>query len=225
MQAKQQRREKSRLIESADRRIVHFIFNPGQTSKVSAFTRKFIKLMQGRQELEEFEAKEAEAFDQYIEAITKEEDDAADPVVFGPNPFYELELRSLHRLAFTVADNPFMKTDMAKYYPEIHVILSDGTLVTTISPTNKNDASFGSSFYMDNFRDDHLKVNDDRKVRLTLSDFKDRRDMMILLTVRTNELKGVASNAATFAQAWYRLQNEDTNQTLDYSYIEKVKAE
>ena len=28
-----------------------------------------------------------------------------------------------------------------------------------------------------------------------------------------------------FKQAWFRLQNEDTNQTLDYSYIDKVKAD
>jgi len=125
--------------------------------------------------------------------------------VFGPNPFFELELKSLHRLAFAVADNPFMKTDMAKYYPEVHVVLADGTLMASITPNNKNDPNFGSSFYMDNFRDDHLKINDDRKVRLTLSDFKDRRDMMILLTVRMNDLKGQASDKNTFSSAWFRL--------------------
>lgn len=69
MVAKQSRREKSRLIESADRRIVHFIFNPNQPVKMSPFTRKFIKLMDGPSELEEFERNEAEAFDQYIEGI------------------------------------------------------------------------------------------------------------------------------------------------------------
>ena len=169
---------------------MHFIFNPGQVGKISPFTRKFLKFMEGAEELAEFEKNEAEAFDAYIEAISKEEEDAVDPVVYGPNPFYELELKSLHRLAFAVADNPFMKTDTAKYFPEVHVILADGTIVTNISASNKNDPNFGSSFFMDNFRDDHLKINDDRKVRLTLSDFKDRRDMMILLTVRVQDLKG-----------------------------------
>lgn len=140
MTQKQSRREKSRLIESADRRIVHFVFNPGQPCKISPFTRKFVKLMEGTEELEEFEKQEAEAFDAYIDAITKEDEDAVDPVVYGPNPYYELELKCLHRLAFAVADNPFMKTDSSRYYPEIHVILADGTLVTTISPNNKNDA-------------------------------------------------------------------------------------
>ena len=211
MQAKQNRREKSRLIESVDRRIVHFIFNPGQPVKVSPFSRKLIKFLEGSEELSEFERNEAEAFDQYIEAISKEDEDVVDPVVFGPNPFYELELKALHRLAFSVADNPFMKTDAAKYYPEVHVCLADGTLVTTISPSSKSDSNFGSSVYMEGFRDEKLKINDDRKVKLTLSDFKDRRNMMILLTVRVNDLKGQSVKADAFSQAWFRLTNEDTN--------------
>lgn len=205
MMSKQSRREKSRLIESADRRIVHFIFNPGQSCKISPFTRKFIKMMEGPEELDAFEKQEAEAFDSYIEAITKEDEEATDPIVYGPNPFYELELKGLHRLAFAVADNPFMKTDTAKYYPEIHVILADGTLVTTISPNNRTDKNFGNSHYLENFRDDHLKINDDRKVRLTLSDFKDRRDMMILLTVRVNDFKGQSIDKNLYKQAWFRL--------------------
>ena len=205
MISKQNRREKSRLIESVDRRIVHFIFNPGQPTKVSPFTRKFIKLCEGPDELAEFEQQEAEAFDGYIEAISKEEEDVQDPVVYGPNPFYELELKSLHRLAFAVADNPFMKSDMSKYYPEVHVVLADGTLMATISPTMRNNDNFGSSMYLENFRDDHLKINDDRKVRLTLSDFKDRRDMMILLTIRMNDLKGQTIDKDAFSKAWFRL--------------------
>lgn len=225
MYAKQNRREKSRLIESTDRRIVHFIFNPGQPSKVSPFTRKFIKFLEGPEELREFERADADAFDQYIESIGKEEDDAVDPIVFGPNPFYELELKSLHRLAFAVADNPFMKTDTSKYFPEVHVILADGTIQANINSSNKSDPLFGSSVYMENFRDDHLKINDDRKVRLTLSDFKDRRDMMILLTVRITDLKGQNVDPKLYKEAWVRLQNEDTNQTLDYSFIEKIRAE
>ena len=70
-----------------------------------------------------------------------------------------------------------------------------------------------------------MKINDDRKVKITLSDFKDRRDMMILLTVRMNDLKGQNADKSAYSQAWYRLQNEDTNQTLDHSYIDKVREE
>ena len=77
MVAKQTRREKSRLIESADRRIVHFIFNPSQPDedkggnpvKQSPFTRKFTQLLEGPEVLEAFEKQEAEKFEEYITAI------------------------------------------------------------------------------------------------------------------------------------------------------------
>ena len=41
MVAKDARREKSRAIESADRRIVHFIFDPQQPIQMTPFTQKF----------------------------------------------------------------------------------------------------------------------------------------------------------------------------------------
>ena len=49
--------------------------------------------------------------------------------------------------------------------------------------------------------------------------------MMILLTVRMNDVnvKKTEDGSNPFESAWFRLQNEDTNQTIDYSYIEKVK--
>ena len=179
--------------------------------------------MEGPEVLEAFEKEESEAFEAYVEAITKEEEEVADPVVYGPNPYYELELKSLHRLAFAVADNPFMKTDTAKYYPEIHVIEADGSVSASIGPNMKLDDKFGSSYYCEGFRDDRLKINDDRKVKLTLSDFEGRHNMMILLTVRMNDVKGV--NPEEFKEAWYRLQNEDTNQSIDYVKVEAVKAD
>ena len=142
MIAKQTRREKSRLIESADRRIVHFIFNPSQPDedkggcpvKQSPFTRKFVQLLEGPEVLEAFEKQEAEKFEEYVTAIQQEDENPINPIVYPKNDFYEIELKSLHRLAFAVADNPFLKTDTAKYYPEIHVVQADGEVVTSISP-------------------------------------------------------------------------------------------
>jgi len=97
--------------------------------------------------------------------------------------FSELELNDLQRLSFAVADNPFVKSDVDKFYPEIHVISGEGEILATINPTNKNDDRFGASMFCSDFRDDKLKINDDRKVKLTLSDFT-AKDTMILLTVR-----------------------------------------
>lgn len=55
MVAKNARREKSRAIESADRRIVHFIFDPQQPRDNTPFTQKFQLLMKGANELAEQE--------------------------------------------------------------------------------------------------------------------------------------------------------------------------
>ena len=49
----QENREKSRLIESADRRIVHFIFDPKKPCLETPFAQKFSKMMS--EELEEFQ--------------------------------------------------------------------------------------------------------------------------------------------------------------------------
>ena len=223
MLSKNERREKSRLIESADRRIVHFIFDPKQPCTETGFSKKFSKLMAGT--LAEFEQQEEEEFDAYVEQISKEEDEGEleNPIKFGPNAFYELELRDLYRIAFAVADSPFQKTDTAKYYPEIHIVNNEGNVVASIGPNQKTSDLFQASQYCENFRDDRLKINDDRKVKLTLSDFHDD-DMMILLTVRVNDLSKAKVNPAAYQKAWFRLQNEDTNQTLDYSYVDDVKA-
>ena len=84
--------------------------------------------------LEAFEKQEAEKFEEYVTAIQQEDENPINPIVYPKNDFYEIELKSLHRLAFAVADNPFLKTDTAKYYPEIHVVQADGEVVTSISP-------------------------------------------------------------------------------------------
>jgi hypothetical protein len=45
---------------------------------------------------------------------------------------------------------------------------------------------------------------------------------MILLLVRENDLTGKAVKDGDFDRAWFRLSNEETNQTLDYSLVDKV---
>jgi len=45
-------------------------------------------------------------------------------------------------------------------------------------------------------------------VKLTLGDFNDTKDTMIFLTVRSFDGK---FDAQAYANAWFRLQNEDTN--------------
>jgi hypothetical protein len=48
-------------------------------------------------ELDEFQKEEDDEFEAYVDSIAKEEDEAdlEHPIKFGPNAYYELELRNL----------------------------------------------------------------------------------------------------------------------------------
>jgi hypothetical protein len=52
------------VIESKNKRIVHFLFNSGVPSKESSFARKYKRFLDGT--LEEFEAEDKEKFDGYV---------------------------------------------------------------------------------------------------------------------------------------------------------------
>ena len=46
---------------------------------------------------------------------------------------------------------------------------------------------------------------------------------MILLTVKTFDLRKSPARDGEFDRAWFRLVNEDTNQTLDYKKIKEIE--
>lgn len=70
MRQKKEMRTQARAIESNNRRIVHFMFNPGQPCKMTPFTRKFVSYL--NKNLEEQEANDREMFDGYIDKIIEE---------------------------------------------------------------------------------------------------------------------------------------------------------
>ena len=66
-----EQREKSRQIESKDKRVVHFLFGTGLPTKVSPFARKYAKFLDGS--LADFEAGEKEKFAAYAQRLASEE--------------------------------------------------------------------------------------------------------------------------------------------------------
>ncbi len=67
-------------------------------------------------------------------------------------------------------------------------------------------------------------MNDDKKVRIDLHELsKVPKGKMILLTVRCVDMRKAPPKAGEFDRAWYRLINEDTNQTIDYKNIKTVE--
>ena len=79
-------------------------------------------------ELESFEQTEREKLEKYLENYVDEslEEGEKYPVVYEKNNFYELELNQVDNVAFGVADNPFFKMQIDKYYPEALVLNKDG---------------------------------------------------------------------------------------------------
>lgn len=132
-------------------------------------------------------------------------------------PYFTLELTSLNRIAFSVADDPFYKSLRGKYYPELIVTNIKGKHLTTINPDHPKSEKYGLE-YLDDFREPALKINDDRKVRIVLSQMK-KPGTCILLTVKTFDLRKNPPKEGEFERAWYRVTNEDTNQTVDYKNI------
>lgn len=46
---------------------------------------------------------------------------------------------------------------------------------------------------------------------------------MVLLTVRTTDLRSQPPKEGEFDRAWFRVNNEDTNQTIDYKVIKQIE--
>lgn len=197
------------MIESKERRTVHFLFNPGVPSVITPFARKYVRLLDGS--LKEFEDEEREKFAGYIERFENEEleEGETNPINYEDMPFFTCELTSLNRIAFSVADDPFYKSIKSKYYPEVLVISVKGKVRARINPENQKHEKFGLS-YTDDFREPNLKLNDDKKVKIVLSQIK-KPGHMLLLTVKCFDLRKNPPKEGEFDRAWFRLINEDTN--------------
>lgn len=142
-------------------------------------------------------------------------------------PWFTCELTGLSRLAFCVADDPFFKSSKAKYYPEVVLISSKSEIKQVIGPNQRKYDKNPQQFeYCEDIREPMLKVNDDRKIRINLPELLKKKGgkpgKMLLLTVKCwRNVK--SSSPGEYDRAWYRLINEDTNQTIDYKNIKQVE--
>jgi len=139
-------------------------------------------------------------------------------------PFFHCDLTGgLNRLAFSTADDPFYKTSESKYYPEAVVFNAQGEILARVNPENRSSPDHHMA-YLDDVRDNVLKINDDRKIQISFNQIREE-GTMILLTVRQFVPKDgrVIGKDGEFDRAWFRLSNEETNQTLDYCMLKKIE--
>ena len=146
------------------------------------------------------------------------------PIIYGNLPYFTLELTNLSKIAFCVADDPFYKSLRAKYYPEVILISSKSEIKSIISHDNRANEK-QTLEYCEDFREQALKFNDDRKVKINLSDLKGKgtAGKMLLLIVKCFSLRKQPPKQGEFDRAWFRIINEDTNQTIDYKNIKSIE--
>ena len=162
-----EKKEKFRQIESKDKRVVHFLFNPNVSVPMTPFAKSYKLMREGT--LNETIAAEKAAFEEYITKLTEEVDEPlVNPIKFDDSEFFSCQLSGVNRLSFSTADSPFHKTQYSKYYPECIVISQDGQVLAKVNPFEKKNAEYNMN-YFDDFRDPVLKINDDKKVQIQLN--------------------------------------------------------
>jgi len=176
--------------------------------------------------LADFEEEEKEKFDEYVRKMAAEElEDGVDinPIVYDNMKDFHCELTGgINRIAFSTADDPFFKTTTPKYYPEAIVVGPEGNVLARINPNERSSNEF-SMTYSDDIRDPVLKINDDRKVQILLGAIKEPGTMIILLVKEFDNTGKPPAKEGEFDRAWFRIANEETNQTIDYSLVRKIE--
>jgi len=149
--------------------------------------------------------------------------DEINPVVYADMPNFHCELTGgINRLAFSTADDPFFKTTVSKYYPEAVVVSAEGEILARVNPNERSSGEYNLT-YSDDIRDPVLKINDDRKVQILLGAIKEPGTMIMLLVREFDNTGKPPAKEGEFDRAWFRLANEETNQTIDYSTIQKIE--
>ena len=128
----------------------------------------------------------------------------------------------MNRLSFSTADDPFYKTTVAKYYPEAVVVSKEGKILSKINHSTKENKELCMS-YTDDIRDPVLKINDDRKIQIQLGGIKEPGTMIFLMVREFDNTGKPPAKEGEFDRAWFRISNEETNQTLDYSLVQKIE--
>lgn len=184
-----EKKAKFRMIESKDRRIVHFLFDTGRPCKISPFARKLTRFLDGT--LEQLTEEENEKMQDYASRYANEEleEDEKSPIVYGDSPFFCVQLNTIRNLCFSIADDPFYKSTISKYYPECIVFNAEGKELARVNSKNKKSEKYNLT-YLEDFRDSALRINDDRKIQIGIGGL-DKPGIMILLLVREKSTMGL----------------------------------
>ena len=142
-----EKKEKFRVIESKNKRIVHFLFDSGVKSKESSFAKKYRHFLEG--DLDDFEKEEAEKFEGYVQRMINEEPEEGEtnPVTYEDMKYFHFELSGgINRICFSTADDPFYKLPSNRYYPECIVYNQLGEQIAVVNPKYRKNDEFKLNF-------------------------------------------------------------------------------
>ena len=169
--------------------------------------------------LEEEETKENDEFKDYIAKWEADEleEGQTNPIVEQESDYFTLDVTAMGKVSLATADDPYYLTQgVEKYIPQVVFLDKNGDVVETVDNTNKRSNTFGSEF-MDDIRDNKLKINDDRKVVINLNKLQGQITN-VLLFIDSTETTG------DFSRAQYRLLVEDTNQSVEVKVLKDQLA-
>jgi len=108
------------------------------------------------------------------------------------------------KVSLASADDPFFfMQGCEKYIPQVVLIDKNGEILDTVDNNNRRSNTYGCE-YLEDIRDNKLKINDDRKIVVNLGKLVDKV-ATVLLYIDSSDQSG------DFSRARYRLLVEDTN--------------
>ncbi|CAI2385825.1 unnamed protein product [Moneuplotes crassus] len=219
---------KMRMIENPHKRIVSFMFTNPFPIRLNEFSLRLRKFFDNK--LDEYVSGVNEKVNSYIDKIKNDElDDEEEektpfPITFSESPHFTVDISSIERIALATADDPFFKLAPShqKYFPQMIIYNSKGEIIEILDETKLGVETITKGAYNPDCRDAKLKLNDDRRVTLSLLTQKDVQ--MVAFVIRSKDLSSNPEvKEKEFERAHFRLLDDSTNQTLDTSLIKDMQ--
>lgn len=216
------------MIENPKKRVINFVFTNPFPVRLNEFSQRLRKYFDNK--LESYITEMESRITSYIEKIRNEElDDQEDdptpyPLTQSPSPYLTLDITSIGRIALTTADDPFFNLPPShkKYFPELVIYNQSGEIIEIVNESCLGIETKTHSEYEPNCRDSKLKINDDRKISISL--LLQKTATMVLLLIKSKDLSSFPDvNSSEFDRAQFRLIDDETNQTIDQSRLKDVK--
>jgi len=216
------------MIENPNKRIINFVFINPFPIRLNEFSNRLRKLFDDK--LDEYVNKIESKIHSYIERIKNDDLDEQDdepipyPITYTNTSLLTYDVSNIGRVALSTSDDPFFNLPPShkKYFPELVIYNKHGEIIEIIDESKAGVETITNSEFEPNCRDTKLKINDDRKAKISLMLQKDVQ--MVLLVIRTKDLSQEKDiNPREFDRAQFRLLDDETNQTIDQSRIKDVK--